>query len=101
MDYFGVFWFFLDFSDFLGFFEIFDFFDFFRFFYKFLRLLLKVTEVTTDHQKWPKFGKKQTQKDIFLPEGQKKASAEGRSPPQELEEGPRSGPHLLVLVKTQ
>ena len=31
-----------------------------------------------------------------MPEGQKKASAEGRSPPQELEEGPRSGPHLLV-----
>ena len=31
-----------------------------------------------------------------LPEGQKKASAKGRSPPQELEEGPRSGPHLVV-----
>ena len=25
---------------------------------------------------------------------------EGRSPPQELEEGPRSGPHLLVTFKT-
>ena len=35
----------------------------------------------------------------MLPEGQKKASAEGRSPPQELEEGPRSGPHLLVILK--
>ena len=32
-----------------------------------------------------------------MPEGQEKASAECRSPPQELEEGPRSGPHLLVL----
>ena len=33
-----------------------------------------------------------------MPEGQKKAFAEGRSPPQELEEGPRSGPHLLVIM---
>ena len=30
--------------------------------------------------------------------GQKKASAEGRSPPQELEVGPCSGPYLLVLL---
>ena len=28
----------------------------------------------------------------------KKALAEGRSPPQELEVGPRSGPYLLVLL---
>ena len=34
-----------------------------------------------------------------MPEGQKTASAEGQSPPQELEEGPRSGPHLLVPLK--
>ena len=34
-----------------------------------------------------------------MPEGQKKASAEGQSPSQELEEGPRSGPHLLVSSK--
>ena len=41
-------------------------------------------------------------KKIFvLPEGEKKASAEGRSPPQELEEGPRSGPHLLVFMKNK
>ena len=33
-------------------------------------LLLKVTEVTTDHQKLPK----QIQKTFFLPEGQKKAA---------------------------
>ena len=33
-----------------------------------------------------------------MPEGQKKPSAEGRSPPQELEVGPRSGPYLLVLT---
>ena len=35
---------------------------------------------------------------FFLLKGQKKALAEGRSPPQDLEEGPRSGPHLLVLI---
>ena len=29
----------------------------------------------------------------------KKTSAEGRSPPQELEVGPRSGPYLLVHLK--
>ena len=38
------------------------------------------------------------QRDLFLPEGQKKASVEGRSPPQELEVGPSSGPHLPVYI---
>ena len=33
-----------------------------------------------------------------MPEGEKKPSAEGRSPPQELEVGPRSGPYLLVYI---
>ena len=33
-----------------------------------------------------------------MPEGHKTASAEGQSPPQELEEGPRSRPHLLVAL---
>ena len=32
---------------------------------------------------------------------QKKASAKGRSPPQELEEGPHSGPHLLWCLRGQ
>ena len=36
-----------------------------------------------------------------MPKGQKKASAKGQSPPQQLEEGPRSGPHLLVLRTVQ
>ena len=36
-----------------------------------------------------------------MPEGPKKASAKGLSPPQELEEGPRSGPHLLVRLKAK
>ena len=44
--------------------------------------------------------KNRHKKIFFCPKGKKrhrpKASAEGRSPPQELEEGPRSGPHLLV-----
>ena len=31
----------------------------------------------------------------------KKGLAEGRSTPQELEEGPRSGPHLLVVLKIE
>ena len=35
----------------------------------------------------------------FWPEGQKKGLGLGQSPPQDLEEGPRSGPHLLVRVK--
>ena len=50
---------------------------------------------TKNRQKWAKTALKA----IFLPEGQKKASAEGRSPPQELEVGPRSGPYLLVSIK--
>ena len=34
----------------------------------------------------------------FFARRAKKASAEGRSPPQELEVGPRIGPYLLVVV---
>ena len=37
-------------------------------------------------------------KSFFFARRPNKASAEGRSPPQELEEGPRSGPYLLVLL---
>ena len=36
-----------------------------------LRLLLKVIEVTTEHQKWPKISKNSTKKTFFLPEGEK------------------------------
>ena len=68
--------------------------DFFESYY---RLLLKVTEVTTEHQKWPKIGQNSIIR-FFLPERQKQPSAEGRSPPQELEVGPRSEPYLLVLT---
>ena len=37
----------------------------------------------------------------FLPEGLKNPLAEGQSPPQDLEVGPRSRPYLLVFVKTK
>ena len=47
--FFGFFWIF-------WFFWIFGYFDFFLDFWL-LRLLLKVTEVTTEHQKWPKIGR--------------------------------------------
>ena len=38
-------------------------------------------------------------KSIFLARRTKKDSAKGQNPPQELEEGPLSGPHLLVAMK--
>ena len=117
LDFFGFFWifwiffgFFLDFLDFLDFFGFLDFLkflDFFGFFLDFfgflgflsklLRLLLKVTKVTIGHQKLPKMGQN-SKISTFFARRAKKASAEGRSPPQELEVGPRSGPYLLVLL---
>ena len=62
-----------------------------------LRLLLKVTHVTTGHQKLPKMGQNSIIRSFFARRA-KKASAEGQSPPQELEVGPRSGPYLLVII---
>ena len=59
-------------------------------------LLLKVTKVTTGHQKLPKMGQNSIISSFFA-RRTKKASAEGRSPPQELEVSPRSGLYLLVL----
>ena len=56
-----------------------------------------VTKVTTGHQKLLKMGQTSIISPFF-PEGQKQPSAEGRSPPQELEVGLRSGPYLLVTV---
>ena len=40
-------------------------------------------------------------KSFFFAQRAKKALVEGRSPPQELELGPRSGPYLLVNVKVK
>ena len=50
--------------------------------------------------KSPKIGQNSI-KSPFFARRAKRASAEGRSPPQELEVGPRSGPYLLVLLKGQ
>ena len=83
LKFFGFFYFFLDFFGFLGFFS------------KLLMLLLKVTKVTTGHQKLPKMGQNSIISSFFARRA-KKASAEGRSPPQELEVSPRSGLYLLV-----
>ena len=89
----------------LGYFDIFEtvldffwfFFSFLGFLSKLLRLIVKVTKATTGHQKLPKMGQNSIISS-FLPEVQKKSSAKGRSPPQELEVGPRSWQYLLVLI---
>ena len=57
------------------------------------RLLLNVTMVTTGHQKLSKMGQNSIKKALFFARRAKKASAEGGSPPQELE----VGPYLLVI----
>ena len=87
--------FFLIVWNFLGFFGFFCFFG----------ISFKVTNVTTKSYqgyywtpKIAKNGPKQHNK-LFFARRAKKASAEGRSPPQELEVGPRSGPYLLVILK--
>ena len=89
---------FLDFCGVFRFLEIycFDIFLFFFFFSKLLRLLLNVTEVTTEHQKWPKISTNSV-KSSFIARRGKKASAEGRSPSQELEVSPRSRLYLIVF----
>ena len=46
---------------------------------------------TTEHQKWPNMG----QNCIISPLFARRAN-QVRSPPQELEAGPHSGPYLLV-----
>ena len=71
--------------------------DFFGFFSRLLRLLLKVTEVTTEHQNWPK-KRENSIKSPFFARRAKIASALGQSPSQELEVSPHSGLYLLVLL---
>ena len=75
--------FFNDFWDFWTFWKILDFFWTFLFLLKLQRLLLRYLLDTKNGLK--------VIKGLFLLEGQKKPSAAGRSPPQELEVGPRSG----------
>ena len=60
--------------------------------------LLNITEVTTEHQKWPKISTKSVESPFFAPRA-KKASVEDRSPPPELKVGLCSGPYLHVLIK--
>ena len=58
-------------------------------------LLIKVTEVITEHQKWPKICKNNIKSHVFAQRA-KIASAVGQSPPQQLEVSPRSVLYLLV-----
>ena len=60
------------------------------------RLLIKVTKVTTAHQKLPKIGQISIISSLFCIKGKKSLS---RSPPQELEVGLCSRPYLLVIIK--
>ena len=69
------------------------------FFLHFQIVFKKVTKVATDHQKYPNFGQKWYKRLFFCPKGKQKGL--GRSPPQELKEGQRSGSHLLVEVKEE
>ena len=52
-------------------FRFFVFFDYLYFFVFFSKLLLKVTEDTTEHQKWPKISQNSKKKALVLHEGQK------------------------------
>ena len=47
------------------------------------------------------WAKTDIKKSFFAQRAKKKALAEGWSPPQELQEGPRSGPHLLVKKNSE
>ena len=80
-----------------GFLEFFwDFFlPCFKIIFKVAKLLLKITKVTTEHQKWPKI-RISSVKSFFFSLKDKKTSAEGRSPPQELEVSPQSRLYFLV-----
>ena len=80
-----------------------DFIGFFLIFFCFLLVSFKVTKGTTKcyhgyywTPKIAKNGSKQHKKLFACPKGKKSL---GRSPPQELEVGPRSGPYLLVNFK--
>ena len=61
-----------------------------------MRLQLKVTNVTTEHRKWPKRGQTSIQK----PFGQKKPWPKVKAL-EALEEGPPSGPYFLVILKAK
>ena len=82
--------------DFLRFFGRFWIFGYFGFIYLFIYLfiflnvfrgLLKVTEVTTEHKKWPKVSQNSIKSSLFA-RRTNKALAGGQSSPQELEVKP-------------
>ena len=103
MDFLGFFWIFWIFFGFFGFFGRFldfgIFWNFLKFFGFFFVIVTNVTTKCYHGYYWtPKMGQNSI-KSSFFARRAKKASAEGRSPPQELEVGPRSGPYLLVSLK--
>ena len=64
--------------------------DFFRLFLDIFLPSYQVTKITTGHQKLNKIGQNSILSSFFAGRA-KKVLAEGWSPPQELEVGPRSG----------
>ena len=99
LDIFLFFWTFLLFFGFELFLDFFGFFfGFFEFFLKLQRLLLKVTKVTTGHQRLPQIGQNSIKRFFFA---QRKKKALIRRP--KLSAGARSRPHsgqyLLVFNK--
>ena len=69
------------------------------FFYGFPKVTTKSYHGYYWIRKMAKNRPKQHTKALFFGRRAKKASAEGQSPPQELELGPRRGPYLLVQAK--
>ena len=110
--FFILFGFFLYYFVFFGFFFNFGIFEFFENFWiffwissvflgflsKLLRLLLKVTKVTTGHQKFPKMGQNSIISSLFFcPKGEKSLGRRPK-PSTGARSRPRSGPYLLVLI---
>ena len=100
LDFLDFFWFFLFFWTFFGFWDFLKFFEIFWICFDFVVFFVIVTNVTTKSYqgyywtpKIAKNGPKQYYKLFFFLKGKKSL---GRSPPQELEVVPRSGPYLLV-----
>ena len=60
-------------------------------------MLLRLLMITKNYQHLARNSVKKS----FFTRRAKTASAEGQSPPQVLDEGPRSGPHLLINSKDQ
>ena len=98
--FFWIFWIFFIFFGFFGRFLDFGiFWNFLKFFGFFFVIVTNVTTKCYHGYYWtPKMGQNSI-KSSFFARRAKKTLAEGRSPPQELEVGPRSGLYLLVPFK--